>query len=91
MPGLKWQHRIIKEVPLYGGYKPEGAVGVWMSGSAPGTIGNRSVASYQLGTAHHAVVLSGGSAFGLAAANGVMRYLEEQGMAMIQAWQKYPL
>ena len=28
----------------------------------------------------HAIVLSGGSAFGLAAADGVMRYLDEQGI-----------
>ena len=28
----------------------------------------------------HAVVLSGGSAFGLGAADGVMKYLEEHGM-----------
>src|SRR5437899_1429083 len=30
----------------------------------------------------HAILLSGGSAFGLAAADGVMRYLEERGIGL---------
>ena len=31
----------------------------------------------------HAVMLSGGSAFGLDAASGAMQYLEEQGLSLI--------
>ena len=34
----------------------------------------------------HAVVLSGGSAFGLAAADGVMRYLDERGVGYRTRW-----
>lgn len=39
----------------------------------------------------HAVVLSGGSAFGLDAAGGVMRYLEEQGCGFAIADQHVPI
>ena len=39
----------------------------------------------------HAVVLSGGSAFGLGAANGVMQYLEEQGIGFDVGVTKVPL
>jgi len=49
-------------------------------GLAPGT---RETALLQPGTLVeqvHAVLLTGGSAFGLSAADGVMRYLEEQGI-----------
>ena len=38
-----------------------------------------------------AVVLSGGSAFGLAAADGVMRYLEERGIGYETGYAKVPL
>ena len=39
----------------------------------------------------HAIVLSGGSAFGLGAANGVMQYLEEQGIGFDVGVTKVPL
>ena len=39
----------------------------------------------------HAVVLSGGSAFGLGAANGVMQYLEERGIGFDVGVTKVPL
>lgn len=39
----------------------------------------------------HAIVLSGGSAFGLGAANGVMEYLEEHGIGFDVAVTKVPL
>lgn len=42
-------------------------------------------------TAIHAVVLAGGSAFGLAAADGVMRYLEEHGIGFDVGVTKVPL
>ena len=58
-----------------------GAVcGVDVRGSAPGTRETDLLAP----TAHvevvHAILLTGGSAFGLDAASGVMRYLEERGV-----------
>ena len=39
----------------------------------------------------HAIVLAGGSAFGLAAAGGVMRYLEEKGIGFDVGVTKVPL
>ncbi len=39
----------------------------------------------------HAVVLSGGSAYGLGAANGVMRYLEEKGIGYDTGYALVPL
>ena len=39
----------------------------------------------------HAVVISGGSAYGLAAADGVMRYLEEKGVGFDVAVTKVPI
>src|SRR5437764_7996241 len=49
-------------------------------GAAPGTRETDLLAPGGLVQQVHAVVLSGGSAFGLAAADGVMRYLREQGI-----------
>ena len=59
----------------------EGAVGgVDVRGSAPGTLGTASLAPTALVERVHAVVLSGGSAFGLSSIAGVMSYLEEKGV-----------
>jgi len=58
----------------------EGAVaGVDVRGSAPGTRETDLLAPTNLVTEVQAIFLSGGSAFGLDAAAGVMRYLEERG------------
>lgn len=57
----------------------KGAVaGVDVRGSAPGTRETDLLDPVNLVDKVHAVVLAGGSAFGLDAASGVMRYLEEQ-------------
>ena len=59
---------------------PEGAVGgVDVRGSAPGTRETDLMRPGNLVQQVHAILLSGGSAFGLDAASGVMRYLEERG------------
>lgn len=59
---------------------PEGAVaGVDVRGAAPGTRETDLLRPLNLIQEAHAVVLSGGSAYGLAAADGVMDWLEEQG------------
>jgi len=59
----------------------EGAVcGVDVRGSAPGTRETDALAPINMVDRVHAVLLSGGSAFGLDAAGGVMQYLEEQGI-----------
>lgn len=57
----------------------KGAVGgVDVRGSAPGTRETDLLHPMNLVQQVHAVVLAGGSAFGLEAADGVMKYLEEQ-------------
>ena len=57
----------------------KGAVaGVDQRGGAPGTRETDLLAPVNMVSKIHAVLLSGGSAFGLDAATGVMRYLEEQ-------------
>ena len=59
---------------------PEGAVaGVDVRGAAPGTRETDLLRPGMLVDRAHAVVLAGGSAFGLDAASGVMRFLEEHG------------
>jgi L-aminopeptidase/D-esterase-like protein len=58
-----------------------GAVaGVDVRGAAPGTRETDLLAPGNLVERVHAVLLSGGSAFGLDAASGVMAWLEEQGI-----------
>ncbi len=52
--------------------------GVDVRGSAPGTRETDLLDPVNLVEQVHAVVLTGGSAYGLDAASGVMRYLEEQ-------------
>jgi L-aminopeptidase/D-esterase-like protein len=59
----------------------QGAVGgVDVRGSAPGTRETDLLRPVNLVQQAHAVVLTGGSAYGLDAASGVMRWLEEQGI-----------
>ena len=53
--------------------------GVDVRGGAPGTVETDLLDPVNTVDALNAVVLSGGSAFGLAARQGVVRYLEEQG------------
>ena len=60
---------------------PDGTVGgVDIRGSAAGTRELDALSPMHLVPHVHAVLLAGGSAFGLDAAGGVMRYLEEQGI-----------
>ena len=59
---------------------PEGAVaGVDVRGGAPGTRETDLLAPTCLVDRVHGIMLAGGSAFGLAAADGALRWLEEQG------------
>jgi L-aminopeptidase/D-esterase-like protein len=60
---------------------PEGAVaGGVVRGYAPGTRETALLQPGMLVGRVHALLLTGGSAYGLAAADGVMRYLEERGI-----------
>jgi len=59
---------------------PEGAVaGVDVRGTAPGTRETDLLNPVCMVDQVHAILIGGGSAFGLAAADGVMRWLEEHG------------
>jgi len=70
----------------------------------PGTVGSCDVRGNSPGSRElalldprksmqevHAVLLTGGSAFGLAAADGVMRYLEEHGIGYKTPWVRVPI
>lgn len=60
---------------------PESTVGgVEVRGPAPGSRETALLAPDKQVPYVHAILLTGGSAFGLAAADGVMRYLEENGI-----------
>jgi len=70
----------------------KGAVaGVDVSGSAPGTRETDVLRPGNLVEKIHAILLSGGSAFGLQAAGGVMKYLEECGIGHQTAAGKVPI
>jgi L-aminopeptidase/D-esterase-like protein len=70
----------------------KGAVaGVDQRGSAPGTRETDALHPMHLVQEAHAVVLAGGSAFGLDAAGGVMRYLEERGIGFETGVAKVPI
>ena len=70
----------------------EGAVaGVDQRGGAPGTRETDLVRPMHLVQKVHAVLLSGGSAFGLDAATGVMRYLEERDIGYDVRVAKVPI
>lgn len=69
-----------------------GAVaGVDVRGAAPGTRETDLLAPSNLVERVHAVMLAGGSAFGLAAADGAMQWLEEQGVGLDVRFATVPL
>ena len=70
----------------------KGAVGgVDQRGGAPGTREVDALHPMHLVNKVHGVVLAGGSAFGLEAATGVMRYLEERGVGFDTRLYKVPI
>ncbi len=71
---------------------PPGTVGGCdVRGSSPGSRELALLASEKTMQEIHAVLLTGGSAFGLAAADGVMRFLEERGIGYQTPWGKVPI
>jgi L-aminopeptidase/D-esterase-like protein len=71
---------------------PKGAVGaVDVRGAAPGTRETDLLDPANLVDKVHAVVLSGGSAFGLDAASGVVRWLDEQGIGFETGHGRVPI
>lgn len=65
--------------------------GVEVRGAAPGTRETDLLRPGHLVREIHAVLLAGGSAFGLDAASGVMKYLEEQGCGFDAGVAKVPI
>ncbi|HKZ68986.1 MAG TPA: P1 family peptidase [Anaerolineales bacterium] len=70
----------------------QGAVGgIDQRGGAPGTRETDALHPLHLVEKVHAIVLAGGSAFGLDAASGVVRYLEERGVGFDVRVAKVPI
>ena len=94
VPGIKVGHYTDKEAAT--GCTvilcEDGAVaGIDVRGAAPGTRETDSLHPMSLVGRAHAILLSGGSAFGLDAAGGVMRYLEERGYGFDTGVAKVPI
>ncbi len=71
---------------------PAGAVaGVDVRGAAPGTRETDLLSPTNTVDRVHAVLLSGGSAFGLDAASGVMRWLDEHGIGLAVGTARVPI
>ncbi len=70
---------------------PRTVGGCDVRGNSPGSRELALLASEKSMQEVHAVLLAGGSAFGLAAADGVMRYLEERGIGYQTPWARVPI
>jgi L-aminopeptidase/D-esterase-like protein len=71
---------------------PDGTIGAAdVRGGAPGTLGTDALHPGMLVHGIHAIVLTGGSAFGLATVDGVMRGLEERGVGLDSGPTKVPI
>ncbi|ARO15705.1 peptidase S58 DmpA [Ketogulonicigenium robustum] len=83
VPGIKLGHHVMEGRPTGCSVIlcEEGArAGVDVRGSAPGTRETDLLNPINMVNTVNAILLSGGSAYGLDAAGGVMRWLEERGM-----------
>jgi L-aminopeptidase/D-esterase-like protein len=92
--GLKVGHHTLSERPTGCTVilAESGAVaGVDVRGSAPGTRETDLLNPVNLVDKVHAVVLTGGSAFGLDAASGVMRFLDERGIGFPTPFGPVPI
>ena len=86
VPGLFVGHATLNERPTGCTVilTPDGAVaGVDVRGGAPSTRDTELMDPANLVQAAHGIVLSGGSTFGLAAADGASRFLEERGFGLV--------
>ena len=71
---------------------PPGTLGsVDLKGGAPGTRETDALRPGTLVNEVHAVLLTGGSAFGLAAATGVVRWLEKRGVGFDTGFARVPI
>ena len=67
------------------------AAGLDVRGGGPASRESQLLNPLMAAQQIHAVVLSGGSAYGLGAADGVMRYLEEKGYGYDTGFARVPL
>jgi L-aminopeptidase/D-esterase-like protein len=65
--------------------------GVWVQGGGPGTRENDTLNPFSRSEEASAILLTGGSGFGLAAADGVVRWLEEHEMGYWTPAGRVPL
>ena len=72
-------------------YEKGAVAGVDVRGGAPGTRETDLLNPVNLVDKAHAIYLSGGSAFGLDGATGVMKYLEEKGIGLDVVLTKVPI
>ena len=70
---------------------PETKASCEVRGNSPGSRELALLAPEKSAQEIHAILLTGGSAFGLSAADGVMRWLEEHGIGYSTPWAKVPL
>ena len=70
---------------------PKCVGGCDVRGSSPGSRELALLASEKTMQEVHAVLLTGGSAYGLAAADGVMSYLEEHNIGYLTPWARVPI
>jgi len=71
---------------------PEGSVASCeVRGGAPGTLGSDILQPASVGPGAHAILLTGGSAFGLTAVDGVSRWLQERGVGFPTPAARVPL
>lgn len=94
VPGVRVGHHVMEGRPTGCTVVlvEEGAVGgVDVRGAAPGTRETDLLDPVNSVNVVHAVVLSGGSAFGLDAASGVMRFLEERGVGFDTGVARVPI
>jgi L-aminopeptidase/D-esterase-like protein len=70
---------------------PKTVGGCDIRGTSPATRETALLGSEKSMQEVHVVLLTGGSAFGLAAADGVMKYLEEQNIGYQTPWIKVPI
>src|SRR5262245_36716361 len=83
VPGIRVGHHTLTERPTGCTVilaEAGATAGVDVRGSAPATRETDLLRPVNIVQQIHAVVLSGGSAFGLDSATGVMKYLEEKGI-----------
>ena len=92
MDGIKIGHYTGDGTGVTAVLAPEGAVGgCSIRGAAPATRETALLDSHKMIQKIHAVVLAGGSAFGLEACGGVMRYLHEAGIGFPAGAHKVPI